>query len=759
MSGKVTNEEGRPIGNVNVSVIHSGFGAVTAANGVFTLIAEIGDTLEFTHVQFEQFQHIIKDSSFLEILLTEKTIALSGVEIHDKKVVDPIINRLDIDAKASRSLPSVFGDFNKVLITLPGVSGNNELSSAYSVRGGNFDENLVYVNDIPIYRPFLSNAGRQEGLSFVNPDMVEDINFYSGGWEAKYGDKLSSSLNIQYKEPETLEGSATVGLLGGSAYAGGKLGEGSYLIGIRHRDSRYLLNSLETKGQYFPTYTDVQSLLNFDLSSKNSNYINKTKLTWLIAYGRNRYLTTPTSQLTDFGSVEQNFRLETAFTGREILDYDTYQSGIHLTHNLNNWIRTHVIASGLLTSESELYEVEGAYRLSDIARPGNPDAENSTIIRGIGSNYDYGRNQLSAEIYTVENRWEVLVKSNFMLEAGVGFSFQGIEDELNEYSFIDSADYVSISYAAFNSANIQSQQYTGYLQSTWYAKDSISSINLGTRANYWTLNNELLISPRITYRYAPKWEVPTSFTLSTGFYQQPPFYRELRNYQGELNEDVLAQKSIHVILGMNRALTMWGRPFILSTDVYYKYLYDVIPYDIDNVRIRFLSERAKAFATGLDFRINGEFIKGTQSWFSISYLQTKEDLTSDNQGYIRRPTDQHLNFAIYFEDHMPIDPTIQVYLNLVFGSGYPFGPPQNISLRNAFQGDEYYRADLGLSKQFNLKPERFLNAFWVRAEVLNALGADNTLSYTWIEDVNGNSFAIPNSLSARFLNIKLTVEL
>ncbi|XOV95057.1 MAG: TonB-dependent receptor plug domain-containing protein [Bacteroidota bacterium] len=757
ISGKVVNQEGSPVEGVNIRSTITQNGSVSAADGSFDILSFIGDTLTFTHIQYRKSVRIVTSEEFFAVILIPGSQSLEDVVIRDNRLSEEVVNKLTIDAEATRYLPSTFGDFNKILITMPGVSSNNELSSAYSVRGGNFDENLVYVNDIPIYRPFLANAGRQEGLSFVNPDMVRDIDFYPGGWAPKYGDKLSSSLNIQYKEPAELEGSASVGLLGGSAYAGGKMSRGSYLVGARHRDSRYLLNSLETKGQYFPTYTDLQGLLTFDLSPKESGYINKSKLNWLISYGRNRYLTEPTSQLTDFGSIKENFRIETAFQGKEILNYNTFQTGIRFTHNFNDRLITNIIASGMVTREHELYEVEGAYRLSDITNPLAGD--NSLSLRGVGSNYDYGRNKLSAKIYSVENRWEMLLKPNLVVEGGLGFYYQNIQDELNEYSFIDSADFVSIDYSSFNQVDLTSQQYTGYLQGTWYGRDSISALIIGGRVNYWTVNEELLISPRMTYQLSPRWKTPTSFTFSLGLYQQPPFYRELRNYSGEINEQRLAQKSVHVITGMRQALTMWGRPFIFSTDAYYKYLYDVIPYDIDNVRIRFLPGTAKAYATGLDVRLNGEFIKGTQSWFSISYLQTKEDLENDGIGYVRRPTDQRLNLAIYFEDHMPLDPTIRVYLNLVYGSGYPFGPPQVPSLRNAFQGDEYARVDLGLSKLFEFRSDRFISKFWIRAEILNALGADNTLSYTWIEDVNGNNFAIPNSLSARFLNLKLIAEL
>ena len=765
ISGQVSDTQGEAVPGVSIMLVGTQMGTISDGDGNYKLRVPAGTfSLSFSHVQYREKEQSFDLTSDTEvnIELEESTTQLKDVEVSDNNILDEEIGVVQrVDAKSAKSLPSTFGDFNKILVTLPGVSSNNELSSAYSVRGGNFDENLVYVNDIPVYRPFLANAGRQEGLSFVNPDMVSDIEFYAGGWEAKYGDKLSSSLNIEYKEPDSLEAAVTLGLLGGTAYTGGKTNKVSYLIGARHRDSRYLLNTLETKGQYFPTYTDVQAFLTFDLTSDESVYINKTKLNILASYGRNRYLTNPISQSTDFGSVQQNFRLQTAFEGTEIMRYDTYQAGLRLTHRFNERLRTHFIGSSLFTYEKEQFDVEGFYRLCDVnTNPSASTFDQCVIERGIGTNYDYGRNSLEADLYTAESRWEYLLNANHVIEAGAGITIQNIEDHINEYSYIDSADYVQLTSSIFNDLSLNANQYYAYAQSTILWQDSVHAINFGGRVTLWDYNDQLLVSPRISYRLAPKWENITTFKLSVGMYQQPPFYRELRGFDGTLRNNVQAQRSIHFILGTTRLFYMWGRPFLFTSDIYRKQLYDIIPYDIDNVRLRYYPDQSgKGYAQGVDFRVNGEFVKGTQSWFSVGFLQTKEDVTGDNQGLIRRPTDQRINIAAYFEDHMPRDPTLRIYLNLVFGSGYPFGPPNRPELRNAFSGDEYYRADLGVSKKFNMSINNFFTHIWVRAEVLNALAADNTLSYTWIEDVYGAQFAIPNSLSARFLNIKISAEL
>lgn len=764
--GTIKSKEGEVLRGVSVAVSGQSAGTTSDEKGKYELILPTGRyTLTFSHVGFltKSLSININQGAFvqLNIDLRQDRRQLETVEVTaERQNTDELTNQTDVDVQAAKSLPSAFGDFSKILVTLPGVVSNNEFSTAYSVRGGNFDENLVYVNEIPVYRPFLSNGGRQEGLSFVNSQMVSNIRFSAGGWEAKYGDKLSSSLNILYQEPDTLTGELTVGLLGGSATVRQKVNDRFRIVtGIRHKDSRYLLGATETQGQYFPTYSDIQSLMTFDLTKKGSNQANKTKLHWLFYYGRNRYLTQPESQVTQFGSIQANFRIQTAFEGQEILNYDVYQTGASLAHIWSEKWLTRIIASGVYTREREYFDVEGAYRICDVDNnPASSDFNDCVVIRGIGTNYDYGRNRLRALIADMEIRNEHLLNLHNIFEWGVGLKRTDIRDHLNEYSFTDSADYVTVDRSVFNDLSLQANNYTAYLQNTTFFKDSTHALIAGVRFNYWDYSNELITSPRVSYRWTPTWRKPTTFTLSVGWYQQFPFYRELRTQEGVLRNNPKAQKSIHFIGGMERGFDMWGRTFSFSSELYYKRLFNMIPYDIENTRLRYLNQNnAIGYAAGADFRVNGEFIPGTESWFSLGLLKTGEDIVGDEQGFIRRPSDQHINIAVYFEDHMPNDPTLRIYLNMVYGSGFPTGPPGDLASRNRFSGDEYYRADIGLSKQFFLKRKPF-NVFWLRLEVLNALGADNTLSYSWINDVNGNQFAIPNSLSARFLNIKFSAE-
>ena len=768
---KITSEEGKAI--TQAEVFFPSYDKLILSDDFGFFHFKINNAIDsikisISHIAYQDQKFVIVkngDIQDIELVLKSSEISLEKIEIFEgfEKSQDLDQNEIKLNPKSVLVMPSAFGDFSKVLSTLPGVASNNELSSTYSVRGGNFQENLVYVNGIQVYRPFLANTGRQEGLSFINPDFVKDISFYAGGWQPKYGDKLSSSLNIDYKEPDHFESIASVGLLGGKIYLGGSTNNqrSKFSIGLRHKDARYLLNTLEVSGQYFPKYTDIQGFFTFDLTQKSSSLINKTKLNWLLSYGRNRYQTIPISQNTVFGSVTQNFKLQTDFMGIESLDYDTYQTGLNLTHRANNRFKISFIASTVSTQEIENFEVEGAYRLCDVDQKIQVNFDDRCIVtRAIGTDYDHGRNLLNVRISTIENRNEWLINSNNLFEFGFGMSNQNIADDIQEYRFIDSADYVTKTQYIQNKFTMSSNNYFGYLQYSFFDHDSSHVFNMGSRFNYMDWTNQFLLSPRVQYQYRPGWSVPTRINFSIGYYHQHPQYREFRNREGEVNKDVTAQKSLQFITGIDRFLNLWGRPFIFTTQAYYKRLWDLNPYEIDNVRIRYYANNiAEGYASGLDIRINGEFISGTQSWFSLGLLKTMEDIKNDENGYQRRPSDQRITMGAFFEDHLPSDPSLRVYFNFNFGSGFPFGPPNSSTYRNAFDGDEYYRVDIGLTKVIAMRDVNFIKNFIFRLEILNVLEADNTISYQWIEDVNGNNLAIPNSLSARYFNLKIMFKL
>lgn len=762
-SQKVVDESNNPIPGVSVRILNTDQGTITDKNGSFSLDfikTELKDSLlmEFSHVAFESKQiayYKIREGSVIK--LVARTSYLDEVSIKGQRESEPTVTK--IEPKSIDALTTPFQEFNKILSTLPGVYSNNELSSTYSVRGGNYDENLIYVNDIPIYRPFLVSNGQQEGLSFINNDLVSSVSFSAGGWQPKYGDKLSSVLNVEYKKPQEFGASANIGLLGGSIHLEGASSNDriNYALGVRHKSAQYLLNTLEVQGQYLPKFTDYQSIINLNLGKKSD--IDRTQLSILSAYARNRYLVKPESRETEFGNFNQSLRLYVAFIGEETLEYDTYQIGSKLSHKFSDVIESQLVTSAVYAIEREYTEVEGGYRLCDIDKNISSSTFNDCVfVRGIGTNYDYGRNNLTADLINIENRNKIHL-DNSTIEFGFGYSHQTIDDQLQEYSFTDSAGYVIEIEGVNSKANLNSDQYTSFVQGTIPISPK-TTVTGGVRFNYWTLNEELLTSPRADVIYLASKRLRLNAAI--GMYQQPPFYRELRAFDGSINKSLKAQKSIHLIAGAKYDLNWWGRPFLLQADTYFKKISDVIPYEVENVKVRYYANNnAEAYATGFDIRISGEFIEGAESWFSLGLLETLENVDNDGNGYIRRPTDQTLNAAIFFQDHFPNNPDMRVSLNLLYGSGLPFGPPRDFSQRNSFNGGNYTRLDVGFSRviYFNKEKNVGRKTLTLSAEVLNLFGSNNPISYTWIADVNRNQYAVPNALSARFLNIRAKIKI
>ena len=763
VSGTITDESGQPLNAVNIQINGSTVGVSSDAAGSYKIDIPTGKDIEliYSHVgysnEIKALNLKVGESVTFDVVLKETTEVLTGVQIKGERDGREEVSITKIKPKSLESLPTAFGDFNKVLTTLPGVVSNNELSSTYSVRGGSFDENLIYVNDIPVYRPFLISNGQQEGLSFVNSNLVKEIEFSAGGWQPKYGDRLSSVLNVDYKTPEKFGASATLGLLGGMAHIEGatRSGKLTYVTGVRHKSAQYLLNTLETQGEYLPKFTDLQAYVNYTIDDR-------TDVGILTSYARNRYYVEPVSRETEFGTFDRSFRLFVGFIGKEILEYDTYQGGVKINRRLTDNLTSTLIASGVYAFEREYTDVEGGYRLCDVDKNLGSDTFNECVyVRGIGSNYDYGRNNLQANIINLENRNVLVLDNNNTVEFGLGYSYQHIDDQLSEYTFRDSVDYVIDIQSLQASNEISSSQYTGYIQHTSDINNRMTT-TYGVRLNYWTLNQQLLVSPRAQIAFRPRWVRDVMFKLATGIYQQPPFFREMRAPDGLLNTDLKAQKSFHIIGALDYNFKWWNRDFKFIGEVYYKGLSDVVPYDVDNVKVRYYATNsAKAYATGVDLRVSGEFIEGTESWFSVGILNAREDVEGDGRGYIRRPTDQRLNVAVFFQDHLPNNPTFRVSLNLFFGSGLPFGPPQSFEKRNIFSGDTYRRLDMGFSKLIYLNKEKFdsQRQLLISAEILNVFGVANAISYTWITDVANNQFAVPNTLSARFLNVKLSIKI
>ena len=792
--GRVTNENNQPLQYVTVGLLLNNISTTTDQKGKYTLTVtakkEYKLIFQCMGYQNQTFNITLKPSEVKEInvILKDTTTILNTIDITDTHLRNSNFSRLD--PKHSSEIPNPSGDGIETMIkTLPGVHSNNELSSQYSVRGGNFDENLVYVNDIEIYRPFLVRSGEQEGLSFINADLVSSILFSAGGFDAKYGDKMSSALDIQYKKPTVFAGSAAMSLMGGSIHLEGSADNSkfTYLVGARQKSNQYVLNSLQTQGDYRPSFTDVQTLLTY-------NFNKKTELSFLGNYARNVYQVVPTDRETDFGTVNNALRLKIYFDGQEVDKFETFFGALSLTYRPTTKIKIKNIVSAFQTFEDETYDIQGEYWLYQLGTDmGSDQFGNPTFNRGIGTYINHARNSLHANVFNFENRGTI-VERNHNFQWGIKYQREEIIYNLNEWKMVDSSGYTIPTYPdSINSQNpphyfpelqnvykadytLSSNRITGFIQDEWAIDGQDSSrfkLIYGARFNYWDLNKEFLVSPRLTFSFKPRWKRDILFRLSSGVYYQSPFFKEMIDLAGKFHYDVKAQRSIHFVASADMNIKLWSRPFKFVTEAYYKYLDNLIPYVVDNVRIRYYaSNNATGYATGLDFRLNGEFVKGIESWASLSLMQTKQKITYDTNvtvtvtPYIPRPTDQFLTFSMFFQDYLPKHPNIKMHLNLVFGTSLPFGPPNSLPDKQVLRMPSYRRVDIGSS--FLLKDKNKLysakNIFrrvgdiWFSIEVFNLLDVSNTISYTWVTDIDNRQYAVPNYLTPRMLNAKLLVE-
>lgn len=531
------------------------------------------------------------------------------------------------------------------------------------------------------------------------------------------------------------------------------------------------------EGDYRPSFSDVQAYVTYDLR-KDSLQRGRTVLGVLTSYAHNNFLVVPESRVTTFGTSQAPLRLYVAFAGRELMTYRTWQTGLNLQHRFTDNFSSELILSGVQSQEREFRDLEAAYRLSEVSRQAHELGETERT-RGLGSHFDHARNTLGLHFLTAEARNSWRLHQRHTIRFGARAGVERIADQLQEYGFRDSADYVQPTYSRNAALHLAGRRFTGYVQHT-YELDSLKTITYGLRAAYWNYNRELTLSPRVQYAFITRRNPDLSFKAALGLYYQPPLYRELRNPAGELNPHVQAQRAVHAIVGSDYLFKAWRRDFKLSTEAYYKHMSRIIPYEVDNVRLRYHARNnARAYAAGVDVRVNGEFIPGAESWLSLGLLQTKENLEGDSLtlfnaageaigrreiGYIRRPTDQLLNIGMFFQDHLPDNPTVRMYLNLVYGSGLPFGPPGQSEYRNAFAGKSYKRLDLGLSKVIVLESDLVarkrgtLESLWIGLEVLNLIDANNRVSYTYVQDVNGMTYAVPNFLTGRRLNLRFMAK-
>ena len=839
LTGIVKDEAGKPLSGVTVAVRSLTIGTNTNNNGYYELKVPDQKTIvvEYSFIGYETQKFTL---SFYKDKLAQNVILKEGIEVFEEISVKGerasnygAVTRLK--TKQVERLPSVTGGVEALIKTLPGVASSNELSSQYSVRGGNFDENLVYVNDFEIYRPFLVRSGQQEGLSFINADLVSSISFSAGGFEAKYGDKLSSVLDIRYKQPKEFGASVALSLLGTSGHIEGATKDRNftYVLGVRQRSNQYVLNSLKVQGDYKPLFLDFQSFLTFNV---NTNW----QLQYIGNYSKNRYNFAPNTSVDRIGNIATAKQIRAAFEGQERDEYNTFMSGLGGVFTSDNQkLSLKILSSIFLTSEVESFDIIGEYFIGEVETEFSSEDFGEVVSEyGVGTYHRWARNNLNAVIGNVAFKG-FLDQGKHFYNWGLKYQVEDIQDNINEWNRIDSAGFsLSSLDGTFSSGynetdvelfrvlksdfNLQSHRLSGFVQDTWSLDSINAKLTGGVRFNYWNINKEFFVTPRFQFSWRPKrWKGvkdtvieeqfagnPTqiqklkkrrdstdlAYRFAAGLYYQAPFYREMRNNQGEVNTNLKSQKSAQIVAGLDYEFYWSERPFKFTTEAYFKYMWDLVPYDIDNVLIRYFGENsAVGYATGIGFRLNGEFIPGTESWFSLSLLDTKEDLLNDvftmyfNEdgkeilpsqdsvayqrdsmpGFLRRPTNQTINFAIFLQDNLPNNENFKAHLNLLFGSPLPYGPPNRPRWRNAISTSPYIRVDLGFSALLfedgkrEIAAKSFLNNFqsiWFAVEVFNLLDNSNVSSYSWINDFTGQYYSVPNRLTSRRINARLLMK-
>ncbi|MBG6110720.1 hypothetical protein IWX84_001600 [Flavobacterium sp. CG_9.10] len=796
IKGIILDSNNKPIDNVNVVCLSKATQSNT--NGFFALAVPANQKLIviFTHISLKKTTLSVQlkpnEDYVFNLVMNDREEQMGEVIVvsKNKKRVQGITT---IEPEVIRRIPGANAGIENILKTLPGVNSNNELSTQYAVRGGNYDENLVYVNEIEVYRTFLIRSGQQEGLSFTNTDLVQNIDFSAGGFQAKFGDKLSSVLDITYRKPTKFGATLEASLLGGSLAidAASKNKKWTAITGVRYRNNSLLVKSQETQTNFTPSFVDIQTNVNYQASDK-------WQWSFLGNISQNKYQYQPLTRQTNFGTLDKPMALLVYYEGKENDKYDTYFGAIKSVFKVNDSFSLKFIGSVFHTLEQEHFDIFAQYRLGDVdSNIGSETYGNVNYSKGIGSQLNHARNDLDALIVNTEVKGIYDWKQN-QLEWGIKYTRESIRDRVVEWEVIDSAGfsvnppikilpkndqpyssytgplvpYQNVRATNFNTIN----RFSGYAQWSRKDKNGASEVwyNAGIRMHNWEVlgdnlngKSQVTFSPRAQFAIKPDWKKDMVFRLSGGLYHQPPFYRELRDADGVVQPDVKAQQSVHIVLSNDYSFKMWNRPFKLVSELYYKSLTDVNTYTIDNVRIRYAAtNNAKAYAQGLDVRLNGEFVPGTESWLSFGYLKTEEN--SADKGYIARPTDQRLKFGLLFQDFMPNIPSVKIYLNLVYNTGLPGGSPSYADpylYQNRLK--DYRRADVGFSKVL-INDKTNVNRSWLKSfkeleiglEIFNLFNNQNAITNTWVRDVySKNQYAIPNYMTTRVFNVKLNARL
>ena len=765
LSGTVVDAEGNPVELASVACLSQAKVTMTDLKGKFSIVLQSADSVvvRFSMVGYKSRQRVLRNPRGRQTL----RIVLSPMESLDEVVVTERRRQLtqseQLDIKDTRNSPSTTGNAVEELIQQQaGVSSHNEMSSQYNVRGGSFDENAVYINNVEIYRPFLVRSGQQEGLSVINPDMVGSIAFSTGGFSAKYGDKMSSALDITYRQPTRTEATASVSLLGASAYIGTQGKKFSMSHGLRYKTNKYLVGTLDTDGEYKPDFLDYQTYICF---RPNQHW----SVDFIGNISENHYTFLPTNRETSFGTLTDVKSFKVYFDGQEKDIFRTFFGALDITRRFGKRTALSLVASAFYTKEQETYDIQGQYWLDDVSN-------NENI--GVGTYMEHARNYLTGH---VENLKLMLKhKTNkHDVEAAVSIKFEKVKENSTEYEMRDSsgysiphsADRLDLIYSLRSQNEIDSHRLEGYLADTYKfatgsERQSFFTLNYGLRFNHWSFNGETTLSPRASLAIVPAFNQDVTFRFATGVYYQAPFYKELRDTSTvngrtivTLNENIKSQQSIHFVAAFDYRFKMLSRPFKLTTEAYYKRFHNLIPYNVNNVKVTYYGENlCNGYATGIDFKLYGEFVPGTDSWLTFSLRKTRQTLDGVS---LPLPTDQRYSINLHFTDYFPGTERWKMTLRLAYADGLPFGPPHSGIERMIFRAPAYKRADIGLSYLLAKPKEQrsWFKNMWLAADCLNLFGINNVNSYYWVTDVTNNQYAVPNFLTGRRFNVRFTIEM
>ena len=765
--GAIKDEKGSPIELASVRIQGQPSTTLSNLNGSYSIYCTSHDTITvvYSMIGYETRKRSIynpQDSVRIDVMLPSFDASLGEAVVIGQQIQIGTMQK--ITPKDLKLSPSTTGNgVEEIIATQAGVSTHNELSSQYNVRGGSFDENCVYLNGVEVYRPMLVRSGQQEGLSIINPNMVESIGFSSGGFEARYGDRMSSVLDITYKRPEAFEASLSASMLGGGVYVGWGNKHVSLMTSLRYKTTRYLLGSLDTNGEYNPNFLDYQAYFSWRPNRRWSFDI-------IGNISDNHYNFEPEDRETKFGTMQEAKSFKVYFDGKEEDAFRTFFGSTTLTRHFSPNTFLALQFSTFSTKEQETYDIQGEYWLNEAT---------SQEQLGVGTYMEHARNRLRAQVFNTGLRFRTKFTGH-VLQAGFNWQRERIKENAREWEMRDSMGYslphnpdrLTLIYSQRSQNSINTNRFEAYVQDAWRFKTNIGLFNLtyGLRLSYWDWNKETLISPRASIGLMPSFSEKLTFRFATGVYYQAPFYKELRDTTitggistVQLNRNIKSQRSIHFVLGGDYTFRLMNRPFKFTTEVYYKALSNLIPYSVDNVRIVYYGHNmSKGYATGIDFKLFGEFVPGTDSWITFSVMSTKEKLHGQ---WLPRPTDQRYNLSLYFTDYFPGTDRWKLALKAAFADGLPFGPPHTDRTKHKFRAPAYKRVDVGLSYRLIDNEDKHLHRFgrhiknaWLGLDAFNLLGIKNVNSYYWVTDITNTQYAVPNYLTGRQINVRLSID-